>query len=302
MEKERKPRIISLGDVTWDFLLEVKEEVCWGSDVKGLVEFSYGGSACNFAVWASRIGAKVKLLGKVGDDLLGYLILEHLKTEGVDFPFEPVPGARTARIGVLVSPNGERGMVMDKDPRLSFNLKDYSPTLLSGFDLLFFTGYSIYHRNSIGFLQMVLSEARKIGLLIAFDPSSFHLMEGFGYLELRELVSPLDFLLLNEEEAKRLSLKKDIRELLSIAQIVVIKRGERGAIAFSNLGECSSPAFPSEVLDTTGAGDAFDAGFLVKYLTSKNIEKSLIEGNRLGAYVATHLGAQPPWSREEEVK
>lgn len=298
MKRERKPKIISLGDLAWDFLLEVKEEICWGSDVKGQVEFSYGGSACNFAVWASRAGAKVKLLGKVGDDLLGHLILEHLKTEGVEFPFKPIPGARTARIGVFVSPNGERGMVMDKDHRLSFDLKDYSPTLLEGYDLLFFTGYSIYNRRSIGFLKKTLSEARKKGLSIAFDPSSFHLMDGFGYPELRNLVSPLDFLLLNEEEAKRLSFGKDFHELLSISQTVVIKRGEKGAFAVSAFGEFISPAFPSQVLDSTGAGDAFDAGFLVEFLTSKNMEKSLIEGNRLGAYVVSHFGAQPPWEKK----
>ncbi|MCR4429113.1 MAG: carbohydrate kinase family protein [Caldiserica bacterium] len=298
MEKERKPGIVSLGDVAWDFLLEVSEEICWGSDVQGKVEFSYGGSACNFAVWASRKGARVRLIGKVGMDLLGNMILAHLKEEGVNFPFPPVPNARTARIGVFVSPKGERGMVMDKDPGLSFHSEDFSPTLVEGFDLLFFTGYAIFHRPSIEFFRMILSEARNQGLLTAFDPSSFHLMEDFGYKELRDLVSPLDFLLLNEDEARRFSPQGDFRDLLSFSKIAVIKRGELGAIALSGSGEFSSPAFPSPVLDTTGAGDAFDAGFLVEYLKSKNIEESLKEGNMLGSYVVSHLGAQPPWEKK----
>ncbi|MGB9833645.1 MAG: carbohydrate kinase family protein [bacterium] len=294
MSTDKKPRIISLGDIAWDFLLETPQGLFWGSDVPGRVEFSYGGSACNFAVWASRCGAKIRLLGKVGKDLLGELMLQHLKEEGVEFPLSPVPGARTARIGVLVSSNGERAMVMDKDPHLAFSPEDFAPQLFEGYDLLFFTGYTVFNRSSVNFLRRALSHARKIGILIAFDPSSFHLMEEFGHQELIELVTPLDFLMLNEEEALIFAGGEDFSRLLAFAKAVVIKRGAGGATALWNKEEFSLPALPAPVSDTTGAGDAFDAGFLVSFLQCGDIKQALEEGNRLGAYVVSHFGAQPP--------
>jgi sugar/nucleoside kinase (ribokinase family) len=293
MSTDKKPRIISLGDIAWDFLLETPQGLFWGSDVPGRVEFSYGGSACNFAVWASRCGAKIRLLGKVGKDLLGELMLQHLKEEGVEFPLSPVPGARTARIGVLVSSNGERAMVMDKDPHLAFSPEDFAPQLFEGYDLLFFTGYTVFNRSSVNFLGRALSHARKIGILIAFDPSSFHLMEEFGHQELIELVTPLDFLMLNEEEALIFAGGKGFSRMLAFAKMVVIKRGAGGATALWNKEELSLPALPAPVSDTTGAGDAFDAGFLVKFLQCGDIKQALEEGNRLGAYVVSHFGAQP---------
>ena len=301
MSTDKKPRIISLGDIAWDFLLETPQGLIWGSDVPGRVDFSYGGSACNFAVWASRCGAEARLLGKVGDDLFGKLMVQHLKDEEVEFPLSPIPGARTARIGVLVSPEGERAMVMDKDPRLAFSPADFAPELFEGLDLLFFTGYTVFNRSSVDFLELILTYARKIGILIAFDPSSFHLMEEFGHQELIELVSPLDFLMLNEDEASIFAGGEDFTRMLTFTKMVVIKRGPRGATALWDKKELSLPAFAASVLDTTGAGDAFDAAFLVSHLKGKSMEEALEQANAIGGFVVGQKGAQPFWNIEKEV-
>ncbi|MGB9553600.1 MAG: carbohydrate kinase family protein, partial [bacterium] len=180
MKAENKPWIVSIGDVAWDLFLEIPQGIVWGSDVPGKVEFSYGGSAANFAVWASRMGARVRLLGKVGKDFWGQLMLRHLKKEKVDFPLKPIAGGRTARIGILVSSEGERAMVMDKDPQLAFSLNDFSPAFLEECSLLFFTGYAVFARSSLEFLRVILDYCHKIQIPVAFDPSSFHLMESFG--------------------------------------------------------------------------------------------------------------------------
>lgn len=304
MKAKNKPLIVSIGDIAWDLFLEIPQGIVWGSDVPGKVEFSYGGSACNFAVWASRLGARVRLLGKVGEDFWGRLILKHLKEEKVDFPFKPIHGGRTARIGILVSPEGERAMVMDKDPQLAFSLTDFSPVFLEKCSLLFFTGYAVFSRSSLEFLKAVLDYCRKIQIKIAFDPSSFHLMDSFGPQELLKFVCPLDFLLLNEKELEAFSPRCKPQDLLSLAEMVIVKMGKEGSKAFTKYGEFFQPAFRVSARDSTGAGDAFDAGFLVNYLQSKDIQQSLKKGNRLGAYVASHIGAQPDFkeNQNEEVR
>jgi 2-dehydro-3-deoxygluconokinase len=87
---------------------------------------------------------------------------------------------------------------------------------------------------------------------------------------------------------------RPLAALASRATLVVVKRGASGASAHTADGAWRAGVAPVKVVDTTGAGDAFDAAFLVEWLRSGDIEAALQAGNRLGAYVASHLGAQPP--------
>jgi ribokinase len=286
------PRIFALGDIAWDLLLQPEEPLVFGSDVPGKAEFTPGGSAANFAVWAARLEAEVLLQGKIGDDSLGKMMEEYLVRKKVGLHLQIVTGTRTTRIGVVVSLLGERAFVMDKPTSLAFNLQDFDPTCLDGRDLFFFTGYSLFTSSSLPFIQRILEEARVRKVPIAFDPASFHLIEGYGPQELLERIGPVDFLLLNEEEASKLTLT-DTKALLRNGRTVVLKQGLRGSTAFSALCEWHVPSPPAPVLDSTGAGDAFDAAFLVEFLRSGDIPFSLRKANRLGAYVVSHYGSQP---------
>ncbi|MGB9553513.1 MAG: carbohydrate kinase family protein, partial [bacterium] len=115
---------------------------------------------------------------------------------------------------------------------------------------------------------------------------------------------PLHFLLLNEREIEAFSPGCQPQDLLSLAEMVIVKMGKEGAKAFTKCGEFFQPAYRVSARDSTGAGDAFDAGFLLSFLRSKDIPQSLKEGNRLGAYVASHIGAQPDFkeNQNEEVR
>ncbi len=285
------PRIFALGDIAWDILLRPEEPLIFGSDVPGKAEFTPGGSAANFAVWAVCLEAEVLLQGKIGDDRLGKMMEEHL-AQKLGLHLQIVKGARTARIGAVVSLLWERAFVMDKPTSLAFSLGDFDPTCLDGRDLFFFTGYSLFTPSSLPFIQRVLEEARVRKVPIAFDPASFHLIEGYGPQELLERIGLVDFLLLNEDEASKLTLT-DTKALLQNGKIVVLKQSLRGSTAFSSLGEWHVPSQPTPVLDSTGAGDAFDAAFLVEFLRTGDIPSSLRKANRLGAYVVSHYGGQP---------
>jgi ribokinase len=284
--------LVVVGDIAWDILIRPEDEFVWGTDVYGAVKLSPGGSAANVAVWARRLGARVTLAGKIGDDALGALMRASLDREDVTRGVEVVRGGATTRVAALVSPHGERAFVTDKDSVLGFDPGDLDPALLDGADLVFVTGYAVFSSASAAFLTPFLDEARRRGVRIAFDPSSFDLVASYGAARLLREVGPVDFLMVNEAEAATLHPAAP-QALLDATRAVVVKRGANGASVFTRDVNRSAVAPRIEVVDTTGAGDAFDAAFLVEFLRSGDADAALAAGNRIGAFVARHLGAQP---------
>ena len=286
-------RLLVIGDIAWDILVRPERELIWGSDVFGRVELLPGGAAANVAVWARRLGAEVTLVGKVGDDTLGELMLRHLRAEGLITEIPVVPGKPTMRIGIVIDPRGEHGFVTDHSNPLSFSPSDLPATLLDQTDCVFFNGYGIFTSRTTEFLRPLLTEARRRGIPTAFDPSSFTLIGGYGPKRLLTELGPLDVLLANAEEAQALCPDASPSELSSAARLVVVKQGADGASAFTSAQAWRAAAAPAAVVDTTGAGDGFDAAWLVEYLSSGDVDAALAAGNMLGAHIASHVGAQP---------
>jgi sugar/nucleoside kinase (ribokinase family) len=288
-----QPSLLVIGDVAWDVLVRPRTDLVWGSDVFGTVELMPGGSAANVAVWARRLGAAVRLAGKVGGDTLGELMSRHLEAEGVAGGLIAVQGAATTRIGALVGHRGEHAFVIDHTRLLPFGPADVPASLVDGVDAVFLNGYGVFTSGSPAFAAPALAEARRRGVPIAFDPSSFALIAGYGPARLLDELGRIDILLANEEEARALSDTGPVAGLQARAALVVVKRGADGSSVFGSLGEHSAAAVPVDAVDTTGAGDAFDAAFLVELLRTGDLEAALRAGNRLGAHVAASLGAQP---------
>ena len=291
----RPVRLLVIGDVAWDILVRPERELVWGSDVFGSVELMPGGAAANVAVWARRLGAEVTLVGKVGDDTLGELMLRHLRAEGISTEISVVPGKPTTRIGIVIDPRGEHGFVTDHSQPLAFSSQDLPLGLLDHADAVFFNGYGIFTSRSTEFLRPLAAEARRRGIPLAFDPSSFTLIRAYGPDRLMSELGRLDVLLANADEAHSLTPGTEWSALDQFARVVVVKQGADGSSARTAEGAwCAGPA-PATAVDTTGAGDAFDAAFLVEWMSGAGIEPALATGNRLGAHVASHLGAQPPF-------
>jgi len=286
-------RILAVGDIAWDIFVRPEGDLVRGSDALGTVDVLPGGAAANVAVWARRLGADVTLVGKIGDDTLGALMLAHLRSEGVASHVITVPRSATTRVGILVAQDGEHSFVIDHTKVLRFGEEDAPPGLLDGADAVYFNGYDIFLARSTAFLEPLLAAARRRGIPLAFDPSSFALIDAYGASRLLDGVGPLDVLLLNEAEAEALR-RGTGAELTTRASLVVVKRGPGGASAHAAGAAWSAGAERVAVVDTTGAGDAFDAAFLVEWLRTRDVEAALSAGNRLGAWVAGHLGAQPP--------
>jgi ribokinase len=163
-------RLLVIGDVAWDIFIRPEGGLVRGSDVMGTVDVMPGGAAANVAVWAGRLGAHVTLLGKIGDDTLGTLMLAHLRGEGVGDHLITVPGGLTTRVGILVSADGEHSFVIDHTKVLRFGDGDAPPHLVDRADAVFFTGYDIFLAQSTSFLAPLLDAARARRVPIVFDP------------------------------------------------------------------------------------------------------------------------------------
>jgi ribokinase len=285
-------RLLVVGDVAWDVLTRPSGELVWGADVYGQVDLFPGGSAANVAVWSKRLGADVTLVGQVGQDRFGELMLSHLEAEAVAGGVRAVPGGATMRIGVVVRPDGEHAFVTDHSHPLRLSAEDLPLSLLDDVDAVFLNGYAVFMAGSAAFASELLDAARRRGILVAFDPSSFSLIRRYGARTLMAEIGPLDVLLANEEECRALIEGDDLRALLAWTPMAVVKRGGLGALLVQAAGTLAAPAEPIVVADTTGAGDAFDAAFLVDYLSNRDVARALAAANRLGGHVASRFGAQ----------
>ena len=177
-------------------------------------------------------------------------------------------------------------------PRLSED--DLPVSLLEGTDAVFLNGYSVFMAGSASFASTLLAEARRRGVLVTFDPSSFSLIRTYGAARLLDEIGHLDVLLANRDEAGALVPGRPASDLLSYSSLAVVKQGAEGATAIRETGSFSVAAEPITVVDTTGAGDAFDAAFLVEFLGHHDLARALTAANRLGGHVASRLGAQEP--------
>jgi sugar/nucleoside kinase (ribokinase family)/HD-like signal output (HDOD) protein len=286
------PRLLVIGDIAWDVLMRPSGDLVWGADVYGHVDLLAGGSAANVAVWAKRLGASATLVGQVGEDRLGELMLAHLQSEGVADFVRVVAGGQTMRIGVVVRPDAEHAFITDHSQPLRLTADDVPPMLLDGVDAVFLNGYAVFMAGSASFASALLAEARHRGILVAFDPSSFSLIRAYGPTRLLDEIGRLDILLANGDEARALLPGESLSGLLARAAVAVVKQGGQGATALHAEGSVSAAADPITVTDTTGAGDAFDAAFLVEYLAHRDLARALAAANRLGGQVASRLGAQ----------
>jgi sugar/nucleoside kinase (ribokinase family) len=216
----------------------------------------------------------------------------HLAAEGVADSVRVVPGGHTMRIGAVIRPDGEHAFVTDHSRPLRLTTDDLPLSLLDGADAVFLNGYAVFMAGSASFAAPLLAEARRRAVPVAFDPSSFSLIRAHRPGMLLDELGHLDILLANEDEARALVPAGPLADLIPHADLAVVKQGGRGATAIHAGGSVSAAAEPIIVADTTGAGDAFDAAFLVAYLTTRDLPRALAAGNRLGAHVASRLGAQ----------
>lgn len=285
-----------LGDLMIDVVLAPARALESGTDVPGRVSLVQGGSAANTARWLGRLGARSSLITSVGRDAAGRALVGTLRGDGVTPRVVRVPGARTGRIGVLVTADGERSFVADRGAADQLRPEDLRASWFNGADALHLPVYSLLGEPLGDAGRRSIELAREAGAVVSVDLASIGPLLADGRRSARALIAEVapDLLFATAAEAAALLGGRPVDGLLEFAAAAVVKRGSKGATVLARVGE-SLTRFEVATAhvaasDTTGAGDAFDAGFLVGWFAARAAGRSLPASLQRAA-VAGHRAA-----------
>lgn len=294
----RPGRVLVVGDIMDDVIVKPEGPLVRGSDRRATIRHLPGGAGANQATWLAHFGVKVGLLARVGQaDLEYYTTL--LQRRGIR-PW--LTGDRIVPTGSLVAvvdADGERSFFSDRGANMTLNTDDLRSDLLNEVGLLHVSGYALFAESSRVTVQELMREAQERGLPWTIDPASTGFLSEVSPAAFLNWTSGAAFCFANEDEAAMLagSLEPAMQGVVLARHYghVIIKRGARGAELYGRDGACLAtlPAPPAEVVDTTGAGDAFLAGFIAAYLERKPLEACLAQGITAGTAATRFLGAQP---------
>ncbi|MFL5777609.1 MAG: carbohydrate kinase family protein [Chloroflexota bacterium] len=299
-----RPRIVVVGDLVVDVVLHPERPLEAGTDVPGRIAFVQGGSAATTARWLARLGAATTLVTAVGRDPAGRALVDAVRSDGVQVRASRIAGAHTGRIGVVVG-DRERSFVTDRRAADRLRPEDLRATWFARADLVHLPAYSLLGEPLGAAGRRSIQLARVAGAAVSLDlASAGPLLEG-GRRRATALVAETapDLLFATASEAAALLGRTDPEGLLELAPNVVVKRGSKGATVLARTGRdrlrFEVATRPLAAADTTGAGDAFDAGFLVAWLGARaagrsvaaSLRASAVAGNRAAA---RHLGGTRP--------
>lgn len=281
-----------LGDLVEDIVVWPSGPVERGTDTPARVFRRRGGSAANVAAAAAGGGAGVRFLGRVGDDAAGAALVASLAGHGVDVRVQRA--GRTGCVVVLVDDDGERTLLPDRGA--AAELSDPAPAWADGVDLLHLPAYSLLADPCATAARTVAARVRGSGGTVSVDASSVGALRSYGpdrFLHDLAALGPAH-VLANRDEAVLLGLPGSAPP----GAAVVVKDGPRTATVhlpgLSRIGLPGVPVAPAPVAgvrDTTGAGDAFAAGYLVAVLDGADPLVAAARGHDRAAAVLSGPGA-----------
>ncbi len=291
--------VLCIGDVMLDVIARINvspQKINFGSDTASRISTSSGGAAGNVAAWLTRTDARSTIVSHVGDDPAGAAIVAEFDSLGVDHGDLAIPGETSGVVVVLVDSSGERTMFPDKGANSRLTAQDLPD--LNSFQAVYISGYALLNPLARDGVFAMIEKIKAAGLPIYFDPASVGAMKDVADKELHNWFSMMDVLLLNEEESIYLTgsveIERALNYLLDFSQVVVIKRGSAGAIAKARgFDSISLPAAAATVVDTTGAGDSFAAGFIASYSKNHDLTAALQAGGELAARCVAIVGGRP---------
>ena len=285
--------LCTIGDLIEDVVVwlngELKNQIDIGSDTDSIIVRTRGGSAANVAMFGALTGTPSRFIGQVGNDNLGEQLCASLRGSGVDVCTEA--RGRTGSIVVVVQPNGQRTFLTDRG--VASDLSVFDAQHLAGVSIVHVPTYSLAHDPLATTAIQYIRAARASGALISIDASSTSVLRDYGISRYSELIASIapDVFLCNNDEAALLNI--DSARPMPGVELTVIKRGALPVTAITAAGVVTEVAIPpvAKIVDTTGAGDAFAAGFLPVYATSRNIKDSITNGNLIASRVLRSPGA-----------
>ena len=240
-----------------------------------------GGNALNVAVHLQQGGIPTAYVGFVGDDMEGKIILDGLKSKGIDVSHVQVLTGRTAQSYIRLSSEGDREFVHeDLGEKESFSIDELT--------LRFILRHRLVHNTWLGGSESYLPQLKETSdLVVSFDygercPPEF-IEETISYVDIAFFSLP-EF---RAEEASKLAHHMRTRG----PRLVVVTMGKKGSLAYDGEHEYLQHAFPVQVVDTLGAGDAYIGTFLASWLKGESIPEGMERAAKVAAHTCTHLGA-----------
>lgn len=263
--------ITSLGDVNVDLILKGGVRIEDPEDEQKFIEscrIKIGGGAANFSIEAAKLGMKVRMIGSTGNDFFSEIIQEEFRKANVEF-----------RLKKLNVPTGiTLALQTDKDTKFLltflgnnkfFSISDVELEAIEG-EVLYLSGYNLLEslRKDI---PKIVEYVKKKGMIVGMDPDIKGRLS-FDKNEFFSLAKEIDILFINEQESKKIS--NDTKWFKG--RTLVIKKGSKGAVAFENKNKCEVEGIKLEgLVNTTGAGDVFNAAFLHHYYYGYDLQECL---------------------------
>jgi sugar/nucleoside kinase (ribokinase family) len=268
-----------------------------------------GGSAANSCAGIAALGGRAAFVGRVSNDQLGKVFAHDIRAAGVDYRTPPAEsGPPTGQCLIIVSPDAQRTMSTYLGSCQEVDEPDVDEAMVRAAQVTYFEGYLWDPPAPIRAIRKAKAIARDAGRKVALTLSDVFCVEGHrdDFLEMMK-AGLVDIAFANENEAKSLfrtdSVEAAIEGLSEIVPLAVVTRSEKGAIVVNGSGRVEVPITPAlRVLDTTGAGDLFAAGFLTGYTQGRDLKACATMGTIAAAEVIEHYGARPEADLKARVK
>lgn len=289
--------VLVVGDIAVDVVALMAGPLAAASDSAARIRYAGGGAGANVAAWLASLGVPVLLAGRVGADAAGRQALGELAAAGVELAVATDSTEATGTVIVLVDADGERSMIPDRGANRALETTDLRADLVGRAGHLHLSGYPLLDERSSAAALAVLDLARRHGLTISLDPASVAPLVEFGPDRFLAATAGADLMLPNEAEARLLGGSSDPTEAaLRLARsygAVVVSCGAAGAVWATGETSGHVAAVATNVVDTTGAGDAFTAGLLARWRTGVPITECVSAALATAARAVTRLGARP---------
>ncbi|OPZ49499.1 MAG: 5-dehydro-2-deoxygluconokinase [Firmicutes bacterium ADurb.BinA052] len=299
--------VVCLGACAMDLIIRVPrlpeaDEMVFADGEPGMFP---GGSTANIAAGIARIGVASRFVGKVGDDGNGRALREAFVKDGVDVRWLVAdPAGRTAQTVIAVDPSGSRVIYSLGGTALLESADEFAADILDGAAALY-VGEAFFD-----VARRAMQEARNLGAQVVYGPGG--MASWIGMENLAELMRLADFVLASRAELRAMTGRDEPdagAQLLLEWGVpgVVATLGEQGAACYSrrpeqNAGPAWAPSFSVDVVDTTGAGDAFASGFISSLVEGRPTAECLSRGNACAAMAIGRVGAREAVPTREELE
>jgi fructokinase len=259
---------------------------------------SSGGSAGNTCAVAAALGARVGFLGKVADDQLGRVFAHDIRAAGVHFPTAPLAqGAPTARCLILVTPDAQRTMNTFLGACVHFSAADVDEAEVARAKVLYMEGYLFDPPAAQAAFMEASRIAHRHGRQVSLSLSDAFCVQRHRQAFRKLVREEVDILFANESEILALYETEDFEAAVELARgevaLAALTRSAAGSTIIAGGARHEIAAVPTKVVDTTGAGDAYAAGFLAAYTQGLALPECGRWGSAAAAEVISHFGARP---------